>query len=62
MVQFCFDCKNFDDQGSLGRPRTVDSKAVFQVIEANPVSRTWRVSVKLGISVQYGSSPSRPWQ
>ena len=37
-------------QARAGRPKTMDSKAVFQTIEANPVSSTLRVSSKLSIS------------
>ena len=37
----------------------MDSKAVLQAIEVNPVSSTQRVSGELDISVQSGLSPLR---
>ena len=58
---FCSNCKNFDDQRRLGRPKSIYSKAVLQAIEANPASCTWCVSVRYH-TVQYGSSPSVPQQ
>ena len=48
--KFRSGCKNLDDQARSGRPKTVDSEAVFQAIEANPKSSTRKVSGELGIS------------
>ena len=48
--KFCLVCKNLDDQAKSGRPKTVDSEAVLQPIEANLVSSTQRVSSELDIS------------
>ena len=39
-----------DDQVSSVRLETVDSEAVLQAMEGNPVSRTGRVSGELGTS------------
>ena len=50
MKKFYWDCKNLDDQTSPGRPKNVDPEVVLQAIEVNPVSSSWRVSGKLGIS------------
>ena len=47
--KFCSSCKN-DDQEKAGRPKTIDSKAMLQAIEANLLSSTGRVSGKLSIS------------
>ena len=54
--------KNCNDQVWSSRPNTMDSEAVLQAIETNSASRTEKVSGKLGISVQYGLSPSQLWQ
>ena len=43
-------CKNFDDQVRSGRTKTVISEAIFQAIEVNLISSTWRVSGEFGIS------------
>ena len=42
--------KNLDNQTMSGRPERVNSEAVFQAIETNPVSNTVRVSDEVGIS------------
>ena len=42
--------KNLDDLTRSGWPKTMDSKAMIQAIEANPVSSTWRVSSEFSIS------------
>ena len=47
--KFRSGCKNLDDQARSGRSKTVDSEAVLQTIEANPVSNTRRGSDELGI-------------
>ena len=41
--KFHFGCKNLDDQVSLGRPKTVDSKAVLRAVKVNLVRIIWRV-------------------
>ena len=41
--------KNLDDHTSSDSPKTMASKAILQVIEANPVSNIWRVSDDLSI-------------
>ena len=38
----CSGYKTLDDQAKSGRPKTVESKAMLQAIEANPMSCTWR--------------------
>ena len=40
--KFCSHCKNLDDQVRSGRPTTVDSEVMLQVIEANPTDSTER--------------------
>ena len=51
LKKFCSSYKNLDDdRENFGRPKTVDSKAVFQAIEANPASSTRRISDETGIS------------
>ena len=47
--KFCLGCKNLDNKATE-MPYTMDSKAILQAIEANPVSSTQRVSGKLRIS------------
>ena len=42
--------KNLDNQARSGRPKTVNSEAVLQTIEANPVCLTLRESGELYIS------------
>ena len=36
----CLCCKKLDNQAKSGRPKTVDSEAILQAIEANPMSNT----------------------
>ena len=48
--QFRSSSKNRKDQTCWGRPKTMDSKAMLQARETNPVSSTLRVSGALGIS------------
>ena len=43
--------RNLDDKARLDKPKTMDSEAVLQVIEPNPVSSTRRVSGELCISL-----------
>ena len=50
LKKFHLGCKNLDEQAKSGRPKTVDSEALLQVIEANPASYTQRVSGELSIS------------
>ena len=38
-----------NDQAKPGRPKSVDSEAVFQVREANMANSTWRIEAKIGI-------------
>ena len=53
--------KNLDNQAKLGRPKTVDSKAVFQAIEASPAIKYWEsIWWASYLTVQRGSSTSRP--
>ena len=42
--KFCLGCKNIDKQARSGRHKSMDSEAVLQVIEANMMSSTWRLS------------------
>ena len=37
--KFCLGCKNLDDQARSDKPKTMDSKAMFQAREANLVSK-----------------------
>ena len=48
--KFCTGGKNLDDQAKSDRPKIVDSEAILQTIEANPVSSTRRVSGELSLS------------
>ena len=48
--KFRWGCKNLDEWACSDRPESVNFEAVLVVDEANPTSRTWRVSGKLGIS------------
>ena len=48
--KFYSGCKNLDYQARLHRPKIADSEIGLQAIEANPMSSTWRVSGKLGLS------------
>ena len=43
-------CKNLDDQAKSGWPKTMNSEAVLQAIEANSVCSIQRVSSEIGIS------------
>ena len=52
--KFCSSSKNQDHQAKPGRPNSMDSEAMLQVIEANLVSSIWRVSGKLDISQSSG--------
>ena len=54
--KFWLGYKNLNNQARSGRLKTVDSETILQDIEANPVSSTWRVSGKLGISESRWSS------
>ena len=40
MKKFCLGCKNLNDQVRSGRPKIINSKVIFQVIEANLASST----------------------
>ena len=42
--KFHSDCKNLYDQARSEKPKTVESETRCQTIEANPVSKAWRVS------------------
>ena len=48
--KFCPSCKNLSNQARSGKPKSVDSNAVLQAIEANLASSSWRVSGKLDTS------------
>ena len=48
--KICSDNKNLDNQTRSFRLKSMNSEAVLQAIEANPVSITWRVSGELDIS------------
>ena len=50
LKKFYKGCKNLDNQIRSVRPKTWDSLAVLQAIEANLASNTWRVSGELRIS------------
>ena len=56
-MKLCSDLKSLDSQPQIGRPKTMNSGAMFQAIEPNPASSIWRVSGKLSIS-PYGLLPS----
>ena len=49
--KFHLGCKNLDNQAQLGRPKTIDSGAILQAIEANLVSITQKLSGKPIISL-----------
>ena len=49
LKKFSGSCNNLDNQVRLNRPKTMDSKAVFQVREGNLASSFWRVSGELVI-------------
>ena len=44
-------CKKLDDQGRLGKLKTMDGKAMLQIIEANTESRTQRELGEISISL-----------
>ena len=44
LKKLCPCCKNLDEQARSVRPKSMDSEAVWQTIEANPGSSTQRVS------------------
>ena len=50
MVQETLGSKNLNNQVRLDRPKIMDSKAVLQAKEANPVSNTRKISGELVIS------------
>ena len=56
--KFSLGCKKPNDQARSGKPKTIDSKAVLQAVEANPASNTWKVSSKLSIP-QFKSGSSQ---
>ena len=49
--KYCLGCKKLTNQAKSDRPKIVDFKAVFQTIDTNSASSTWRVSGELSISV-----------
>ena len=57
--KICLGCKKLNDQARTDRPKFVDSEAVLQVIEANPVSSSQRIR---HLTVQCDWSPLRPCQ
>ena len=42
--KFCWGCKTLDDQARSGRPKTMDSEAMFQAKEMNSATSTQKVS------------------
>ena len=63
LLSKCFSgCKKFGNHARSGRQKNIDSEAVLQTIEANPTSRTRRVSDKLSIcdSVMFFTFMSSP--
>ena len=54
--KFCTGCKNLNDQARSGRPKTTESEAMLQAIEANPASSPQAQH----LSVQWGSLLSQP--
>ena len=42
----CSGCKNLNKQASSGKPKTMNSEAILQAIEASLVGSTYRVSGK----------------
>ena len=56
----CLGCKDFYNQVRLGRPKTMDSDAVLQAIEANLASISWKLSGKFSISKSNVISPTWP--
>ena len=50
-MKFHLCCKKLDNQTRADRPKTVDSKSVFQAVEENQMSCTQRVSGELSISM-----------
>ena len=57
-MKFGLGCKNLDEEASWGRPKTVDSEAVLQTIEANSDCVRWAWH----FIVQCCWSSSRPGQ
>ena len=53
--KFCSDCKNLDNQ-ARSRPKSINSRAMFQAIAENPMSSPWRVSGECS------PATSRPWK
>ena len=47
--KFRSGCKNRDDQAKTDRSKMMDSEAVLQITEANPVTSILRVSSELDI-------------
>ena len=54
LKKFRSGCKKLDDLARLGRPKTEDSEAVLQVVEANPVRSDGRVSGEISSSLSSG--------
>ena len=50
LKKICLSYKNLNDQSRSSRPRTVNSEAVLQAIDANSASSTRRVSGEFSIS------------
>ena len=46
VIKFCSACKNLIDQAKSSRAKIMDSEAMLQAIEVNPVNCTQRVSSK----------------
>ena len=47
--KFCSGCKNLDDEARSGRPKTMNSEAILQTIEANTASSTQRFIISQSI-------------
>ena len=60
--KFCSGYKNLNKQERSGRPKTMDFKAVLQAIETDPVQHLESIRRAQHLTVQCGSSPSRPQQ
>ena len=60
VIKFHLGCKNLNDRARSGKPKTVDSEAVFQAIEANLRSIFQRSIMR--VSGELGWLPSRPRQ
>ena len=50
LKKFCSGCKNLNNLARSGKPKSMDSNAMLQVIAANPQSSTQRVSGEFNIS------------